>query len=162
MGIVGRVAALDADGVDFRDILGHCHKGGHGAERLAAEIGIQAGYDYPDAHAGELLHYVDYAHVEELGLVDADHVNVSGEEQQAAGRLHGGRDDGVGIMAHHFFFGVADVDPGLENLALLSLRINSSVLPENIEPQMTSIQPGVFAFSINIICFYNFIIFVCN
>ena len=39
------------------------------------------------------------------------------------------------------------------NCALLSLLINSSVFPENIEPQITSIHPDFFVFSENIFVF---------
>ena len=38
----------------------------------------------------------------------------------------------------------------LANWARLSRRISSSVLPENIEPQMTSMLPDFFVFSKNI------------
>ncbi|MPM96089.1 hypothetical protein SDC9_143246 [bioreactor metagenome] len=37
------------------------------------------------------------------------------------------------------------------NFALLSLLISSSVLPENIDPHTTSIQPAFFALSKNIL-----------
>ena len=38
----------------------------------------------------------------------------------------------------------------LANWALLSLLMSSSVFPENMEPQITSMQPDFFAFSKNI------------
>ena len=38
----------------------------------------------------------------------------------------------------------------LANCALFILLISSSVLPENIEPQITSIEPAFFALSKNI------------
>ena len=38
----------------------------------------------------------------------------------------------------------------LANWALFSLLMSSSVLPENMEPQITSMQPDFFVFSENI------------
>ena len=51
-------------------------------------------------------------------------------------------------MRNYILFMKTNIKPGLNIstlrfaiLARFSLRINSSVFPENIEPQMTSIQP---------------------
>ncbi len=66
----GRLAADHADGVQLVHHLGFGHQLWHRAKRLAAEIGVQSGYDHADAALGQLLHHADDTQVEELGFVD--------------------------------------------------------------------------------------------
>jgi len=75
-------------------------------------------------------------------------------------------------MGYHFFFIITGVYLGFEyfyfcfaNLARFNRRISSSVLPENIDPQITSIHPFCFElsteFSKNMaVCFLIFYIFI--
>lgn len=72
--------------------------------------------------------------------------------------------DRAGIVRNDLLFGVSHVDAGFEdfdpqaaNSARFRRRISSSVLPENIEPHITSIQPFWLAFSKNILLLLCFV-----
>ena len=77
VGMVGRAAAFHADGVDFLDIFSNCHKGGHRTERLAGEIHIEAGNDYPYTSVSKFLHNLHDCFIKELSLVNSDHFHIA-------------------------------------------------------------------------------------
>jgi len=72
LGTAGRLAALDANGLELVHLLGYGHQQRHGAEGLAAKVHVQAGDD--DAHAliGQLIAQLGDFPVEELRFVDGD------------------------------------------------------------------------------------------
>lgn len=76
VGVIGELAAFDADGVDLLDIFGDGHQERHRTERLAEVVGIEAGDDDADTLVGESLDHLDDAEVEELGFVDADDLDI--------------------------------------------------------------------------------------
>ncbi len=122
----------------------------HGVERHATVVPVQAGHDDALAHVGQAVADVHDAEVEELGLVDAHHLG-SGQDplHDLAGHFHN-----LGLIFH---FAVADdvrlaepvVQAGLEHLdpllgdltARFRRRMSFSLLPLNMLPVITSIQP---------------------
>jgi hypothetical protein len=69
-----RAAAAVADGLQLVHELGVGEQVGHDAERQATEVLIEPRDDNPDAAVGERECCVDDGSIEELHLVDADHV----------------------------------------------------------------------------------------
>ena len=59
---------------------------------------------------------IDDAFVEELCLVDADHIDIRGHQQDVLRRFDRRRADGVGVVRDDLLLRVADVDAGLEDL----------------------------------------------
>ena len=109
-----RAAAAMADGLELVDELGAREELGHRPERLSAEVLVEPGRDHSDAALGECERGVDDRRLEELHLVDPDHVAAArpGDELRAAvdrdGRHpHACVTDDVRRV-------VAVVDPGLE------------------------------------------------
>ena len=96
--MVGKIAALHADGMDFLDVLGDCHETRDRTERLAHEVGVKTCHDDSFTLVCKCLGHLD-----------------------------------------EIFW--------LANCALFSLLMSSSVLPENIEPHITSMQPDFIGFS---------------
>ncbi len=47
VGVGREIAAMVADGVELGDIFGDGEELGHGAERPAPEVHVQAGHDHP-------------------------------------------------------------------------------------------------------------------
>ena len=74
---VGQRSASHADGVHLRHIVGNGAESRHRAERHPPEVHIQTCHDDADASVGQLVAYVDDAHVEELSLVDANYIDVA-------------------------------------------------------------------------------------
>src|SRR5438128_8961643 len=70
----GRIATTDADRVQLVHDLGYRKQLRHRAKWLAAEIGVGAGEDHPFSARGERRHELHDRRVEELRLVDCDHV----------------------------------------------------------------------------------------
>src|SRR5438067_7063943 len=66
------LAADDADRLELVDALREREQHRHGAERLAAEVEIEAGADHAPAVSDERADDADDVGVEELDLVDAD------------------------------------------------------------------------------------------
>ena len=150
LGEVRGLSADDADRVHLVDELGEREQRRHRAERTAEEVLIEAGDDDAHASIGELGGEIDQAFVEELRLVDADHLYL-GQQRGAqlpavANRKRGDlpqvtRDDALGP--------VADVGGRLEDLDLLACDESAPepaqqlfALPENIPPAMISIWPA--------------------
>src|SRR5215207_5531220 len=71
-----RVAAHHADRVELVHHLGHREELRHAAEWLAAEVGVGAGEDHASTGPRERGGQVDDAGLEELRLVDRDHLGV--------------------------------------------------------------------------------------
>jgi len=68
-------AAADANRMKFVDLLGNSQKMGDRPEGLAAEIHVGARQDDPHTAVGQVIHDRHDSQVEELGLVDGDHVD---------------------------------------------------------------------------------------
>ena len=115
VGVMGDVAAADADGVDLGHVFGGGHQRGHGAEGFAEVVHVEAGDDDADAPFGELACHVDDGFVEELGFVDAYHVDAFRLFQDASGGIDRGGEDGMAFVRDDGFLGVAGVDLGFED-----------------------------------------------
>ena len=126
VGVVGELAAFDADGMDLLDILGDGHQERHRAERLAEIVGVKAGDD--DAHAlvGKCLDDLDDAEVEELGLVDADDLDIirDGEHLDRSVDRCGGHT--VKVVRHDLDVRIAVIYRRLEDGNLLVGKLGSS------------------------------------
>ncbi len=70
----GGAAAAVADGLQLVDELGVGEQLGHDAEGKASEVLVEPGDDDADAAVGEVERRPDDAGVEELHLVDPDHI----------------------------------------------------------------------------------------
>ena len=114
--MVGEVAAADADGVDFGDILRRGHQVGHRAEGFPGVVHVEPGDDHPHAVVGQTAADVHDAVVEELRFVDAHHVDIGGHQQDVLRRFDRRGADGVGVVRHDLLLGVAHVDAGFEDL----------------------------------------------
>ena len=105
------------------DLVGNGTKGGDWTEGNAPEIHVETGYDDADSAVGQLVTDADESFVEELCLVDAYHVDVAGQQEDACRRLDGGGEDGILVVADHLFFGIAGVDAWLEYLYSLARKL---------------------------------------
>ena len=83
MGVVGKVAASDTDGVDFTDLFGYGHQERHGTERLTEVVRIQACDYHPFTPVCKFLGDLHQRHVIELRLIYSNHLDVVGDIQQA-------------------------------------------------------------------------------
>src|SRR4029077_3900098 len=114
----GRTAAGHADGLELVDDLGDREERGHGAERQAAEIHVDAGQH--DAHTliRERVRDGDDAIVQELHFVDRD--DFGARTNRAHHRLGGvhrlGLDRAAVVSADRVEARVARVEVGLEDL----------------------------------------------
>ena len=134
------LAAHDADGGQFVDMFGLRHQERHRSEWLAAKIGIESGDD--DAHAAirELIGDIGNFPIEELRFVDGDDSRLRIESfEDLSGSLNRNRAAVCAAVRRDLAFAVPRVEAVRKNLdARRMRRMSSSVLPENIEPQMSS------------------------
>ena len=101
MRMVGQGTAADAYCVYLLDVFRNCHEAGHGAERFSQVVRIQAGDDHADALVGQGLADLDDAVVEELGFVDANHLDIVLYLEHAGRALDGGAGNAVGVVRDH-------------------------------------------------------------
>lgn len=76
VGVAGGGSALHADGSELDHLVGHGQKLGHGSEGLAAKVLIQPGADDVHAPVGHLHAEIHDLGVEELHLLDQQHLGV--------------------------------------------------------------------------------------
>ena len=121
LGMDGWLAADHADGGEFGDFVGEGHEDWDWAEGLVCEGGVEACEDYALAEVDEFHGEVGDCGVEELGLVEADDVDlvdaVGGEE--FGFEAFGGRGNyrcvmGLGAVAGDGGAVIAEVDVGFE------------------------------------------------
>ena len=110
---------MDADGMDFLDVVRDGQQARHGAEGLAQVVGVQSGDDDADAPVREFLDDTDDAFVEELGLVDADDLHVRFDLEHAGRRLDGSAGNAVGVVGDDVQVRIPLVHGGLESGDLL-------------------------------------------
>ena len=115
VGVIGELAAFDADGVDLLDVLGDGHQERHRAERLAEVVGVKAGDDDAHAFIGKGLDDLDDAEIEELGLVDADHLDIVRDGEHLQRRIDRSGRDPVKVMGHDLNVRIAVIYRGLED-----------------------------------------------
>ncbi len=72
LGVNRGIAAADADGQQLGDFFGDGEEAGHGFERAAAVIGVEAGDDDALAEIGELGANIHHLIAKELRFVNAD------------------------------------------------------------------------------------------
>ena len=130
VGMVREGAAADADGVHFLHVLGDRHQARHGPERLAEEVGVEAGHDDAYAAVGQRLAHVDERVVEELGLVHADDLHVRGDLEHVGGVADGGGGDLMEVVGDDFDVGVALVHAGLEDGYFLVGELGAAQAPD--------------------------------
>ena len=128
--VVCEVAAADADGVHFLDVLGYCHQGRHRAERLALEIGVQAGYDDPLALVGKGLDHFHQVFPEELCLVNAYHLGLIRSGQHVLRILCRPARYAVEVVGNHVHIGVSRIHGRLEDLYFLIGELGSLESPD--------------------------------
>ena len=129
----GVFAAYHADGVQFIHLLGLRRERGHGAEGLAAEVGIETRHDHPHALVGQPIHNCDDLRIQELRLVDGHHGGIVLQLRPDVGGLLDG--DGVEFgsgMRHDLGLRIAVVDPGLEDLDLLLGDLGPPQAPDQL------------------------------
>lgn len=125
VGVVGEIAALDANGVDLLDVLGDGHQARHRAERMAEEVGVEAGDDDSEALVGQYLDYLDDRVAEKLRLIDADHLDVIIDLQHPGGIGDRCGGQAMQIVRDDIDVRVADVDGRLEDGYLLIGELGS-------------------------------------
>lgn len=128
----GELSALHADGVDFGDLVGDGAQFRHRTEGDAPEVHVQSGDDDPYAVVGKLVAHVHQPVVQKLRFVDAHHVNLRGEQQDACRCLHGGGGDGVAVVRHHVLRRVAGIYGGFEYLHPLLGELRPFQPPEQL------------------------------
>ena len=116
---IGQGTAFDADGMHLGHFVGDGTEGWNGAEGYTAEVHVETGNDDAYAAIGQFVTDAHQTFVEKLGFVDANHVDVGGEQENACRRVDGGGKNGVLVVADNFFIGIARIDAWLENLNAL-------------------------------------------
>ena len=114
--VLRQPAAPDADRVDLVDIFGGGQQGRDGPEGLAGIIHVEAGHDHPGAGVGQLVADHHQFVVEKLRLVDADHFEVVGIEENLRCRLHRCGMNHIFIMRYNVFGVKAGIDGRFEDL----------------------------------------------
>ena len=120
MADVCQTTAAHADGVDFRHLLGNGTKRGHRTERDSLKVHVQAGNYHALAVARQFVAYIHQRRVKELRLINADHLSLGGEKQDAAGGIDRSGSDGVGVVGDDVFVGIAGIDGGFVDFHLLA------------------------------------------
>ena len=149
--VVGRVAADHADGVGLGDVLGDRQQLRHRLERLAQVVLVEAGDDHPLAAVGQRVADRRQVLVEELPFVDADDLGVGARRCSSSSRELAHR--ATTRCASRCARRCGRRRSGCRSIGLKiwtcwraiwarrSRRISSSLLPLNMLPTMTSIQP---------------------
>ncbi len=132
--MLGRTSASDTDGMDFLDIFRYRHKSRHRTERLACEISVKTGASSIPTTSTSL---------ERSSILAGESIGVDGMLCESCDTTWSSEYlmSTAGLYISTFWFA---------KVALFNLLISSSVFPENIDPQITSIEPAFFAFSKNI------------
>src|SRR5690606_7900118 len=107
------------DRMDLGHVFGSGHQGGHGAKGISLEVHVQTGDHHPDAAVGQVVADRDDLVVEELGLVNADHITAIGQDADVGRSGDRGGPDLIGIVGNHHLLIVADVHQGFEDFHLL-------------------------------------------
>ena len=123
--MVGKVAALHADGVHFLYIFGNRHKRWHRSERLALKIHVKSCDDYSHAPAGELLAYIYDVVLEELSFVYTYYLDIIRDVEHELGICDGRGFDAVQVVGHYLHFRVPDVHTRFENSYFLVGELGS-------------------------------------
>jgi hypothetical protein len=121
LGIVGGLAAADANGVGFRDVFGNGKELRHGLKRPAGVILVQSRDNNPDSAARKFICNRHQLVVKELPLVDSDDLRIW---LKLLKDLDGGF-YGPGFMAHlgmghDVITRISDIDSRLKDLHLLT------------------------------------------
>ena len=109
VGVVGEAAALHTDGMDFLDILGHCHKGRHGTERLTCEICVKTSHYDPYPFVGQGLCHFDNGVVKELGFIYPHYFHIAGKQKHAGRRIYRGGRNAMRIVRDHLIVGISHI-----------------------------------------------------
>ena len=148
--VVGRVAADDADGERLGDVLGDRQQLRHRLERPAEVILIEPGDDHALAAIGERVARGRQVRVEELPFVDADDLGVvvaparrsSSELRTFCDAIRMSLCDTMWSSLKRLSMSGLKIWTFCRAIcARRSRRISSSLLPLNMLPVMTSIQP---------------------
>ncbi len=123
---VSQVSTLDTDGVNLGHVVGDGTEGRHGAEGNATEVHVEPRDDDADAPISQFVADVGQSHVEELGFVDAHHVDVRRQEQDAGRRVDGRRENVVLVVTDHVLLRVTHVDGRLEDFHLLAGELGTA------------------------------------
>jgi hypothetical protein len=133
LGARGRRAADDAHGVQLRHRLGDGHQVGHRRERPPEIVLIEPCQDDPQPTIRERLGDFDDPDVEELRLVDRDHVRaLVNFAENAVARCQGDRLAPLPIMRDDGGRIITSVDAGLERLDVLARELRSLQPPEEL------------------------------
>lgn len=120
MGVIGEIAALDADGMYLLDVLSYCHESRHGTEWLTEIVGIKACNDDAFAFVGKGLHNRNNVFVKELCLVNAYDLNIVLQGlQHCCSCCYRTALDALGVMRNDIALRVSDIDSRLEDCDLL-------------------------------------------
>lgn len=104
VGNVGQIAALYADGMYFGHFVCNGTQGRNGTEGNSFIIHVESGHNHTDAVIGQFVADFRQSFVKELGFIDAYHVNLGSEKQDACRRVNRSRRNGIVVVRHHFFF----------------------------------------------------------
>ena len=107
-------------------LVGYGTEGRHRSEGHTLEVHVKSGHDDADTMIGQGVAHLDDAVVEELCLVDANHVDVVGQQQDASRRVDRRRLNMLLVVAHHVFLRIAHIDGGFENLHPLLGELGAS------------------------------------
>jgi hypothetical protein len=118
VGIAGYIAALHTYGVQLGYVFGTGHECGHGAKGLAGIVHIQPGHYHPYSLAGKFLHYIYYAFIKELGLINTHDIHAARHEQYIVRMAHRRATDAGVIMRYYIVFRIAGVHSRLKYLYL--------------------------------------------
>ena len=101
--------ALHADGMHLGYLVGDGTESRNRTEGNSLEVHVEARHDDAYAAVGEFIADLHQTIVQELGLVDTDHVDVGSQQEYRSGRFNRSRSDRILIVAHYIVFGVTSV-----------------------------------------------------
>ena len=127
-------AAAHADRERLVDVLGDRHQLRHRLEGPAAVVLVEPGHDHAQPAVGERVRHLDQARVEELALVDPDHLGVAAPRAAGSRAAFSTTCDGSFISEWLTIsrLGEARVEPRLEQLHLLARDLGPAHAPDQL------------------------------
>jgi hypothetical protein len=86
--MMGEVATLHADGVDFGHIFGSGHQRRYRTERLSKVIHVEPGNDHPNAIVSQQVADIGKFIIEELSFIYSYYIHIVGKQDNLRGCLH--------------------------------------------------------------------------
>lgn len=80
VGVTGWLSALDADCMNFCNMLCNSHQSRHWTKRLTKIIHIQTGAYYTHSPIGQLIADINYSVIKKLNFINANYIYICREQ----------------------------------------------------------------------------------